>query len=142
MDAALRLQPHLCFERCNLGFKEAPINIKRKGVLHSSWAKLTQSVRVLQVAEEGMYMNTNLERVCLTRYVTFKTKLEPGLQPSYHNGKHSWGISISLRRPDASFHNCGELQRTSVPVPRGREGHGTMLFGTLLIVGSPFISTT
>jgi hypothetical protein len=63
MSAALRLQPYLCFERCIPGYKESPINVKRKGVLHDSWSRLTQSVRVLQVAEQGMYMNTNLERV-------------------------------------------------------------------------------
>ena len=70
MEAALKLQPYLCFERCDAGFKESPINVKRKGVLHSSWAKFTHSVRLLQVAEQGMYMNTNLERVRdKTRYV-------------------------------------------------------------------------
>jgi hypothetical protein len=63
MESALRQQPLLCFERCKEGFKEAPINVKRKGVLHDSWSKLTQSVRLLQVGEQGMYMNCNLERV-------------------------------------------------------------------------------
>jgi hypothetical protein len=66
MDASLRLQPLLCFERCREGFKEAPINVKRQGVLHESWSKLTQSVRLIQVAEQGMYMNSNLERVRFT----------------------------------------------------------------------------
>jgi hypothetical protein len=63
MKSSLRLQPYLCFERCGEGWKESPINVKRRGVLHNSWAANTLSVRVVQVAERGMYMNTHLERV-------------------------------------------------------------------------------
>jgi hypothetical protein len=63
MEAALRVQPYLCFERCSEGWKESPINVKRKGVLHESWASNTVSCRVVQVAERGMYMNTHLQRV-------------------------------------------------------------------------------
>jgi hypothetical protein len=72
-----------------LGFKEAPINVKQKGVLHSSWAKLTQSVRLLQVAEQGMYMNTNLERVrrC-PRYVSGVAKNIVFLSPTASEWGH------------------------------------------------------
>jgi hypothetical protein len=62
--AAMRLQPYVCFEQCRQGWKESPINVKRKGVLHDSWKKFTSSVRLLEMAREGMYMHTHLERVC------------------------------------------------------------------------------
>jgi hypothetical protein len=62
--AAMRLQPYVCFEQCCQGWKESPINVKCKGVLHDSWKKFTSSVRLLEILREGMYMHTHLERVC------------------------------------------------------------------------------
>ena len=62
--AAMRLQPYVCFEQCRQGWKESPINVKRKGVLHDSWKTFTSLVRLLEMSREGMYMHTHLERVC------------------------------------------------------------------------------
>ena len=63
MESAMRMQPYICFEQCDYGWKESPINVKRKGVLHESWKKLTSSVRLLEMSQAGMYMHTHLERV-------------------------------------------------------------------------------
>jgi hypothetical protein len=63
LRTALSLQPYLVFEQCRVGWKESPINVKRKGVLHESWRRFTESVRVVEVAKAGMYMHSHLERV-------------------------------------------------------------------------------
>ena len=63
MTRAMQTQPYICFETCDYGWKESPINVKRKGVLHESWKKLTASVRLLEMSWTGMYMHTHLERV-------------------------------------------------------------------------------
>ncbi len=62
--AAMRLQLYVCFEQCRQGWKESPINVKCKGVLHDSWKTFTSLVRLLEMSREGMYMHTHLERVC------------------------------------------------------------------------------
>jgi hypothetical protein len=63
MPSAMKLQLYICFEQCRPGWKESPINVKRKGVLHDSWRNYSSSVRVLEMAQAGMYMHTHLERV-------------------------------------------------------------------------------
>jgi hypothetical protein len=64
MKAALRLQPYLVFEQCGEGFKQSPLNVKRKGLLHKSWAKFSEAVHILELSESAMYMKSHLERVC------------------------------------------------------------------------------
>ena len=63
IEEAMRQQPYVCFEQCRQGWKESPVNVKRKGVLHDSWKTFTLSVRLFEMAREGMYMHTHLEQV-------------------------------------------------------------------------------
>ena len=58
---------------------------------------------------------------------------------SFSFGAHSVGILALLRRPDASFHNCGEQQLTAVPVLSGRKGRGAMVLGTKTLGWLPFL---
>jgi hypothetical protein len=59
----LSIQPDVLFEDTNDGFRQSPLYVKRKGCLHSSWARFSVAVSVLEASIEGMYHKTHLERV-------------------------------------------------------------------------------
>lgn len=58
-------QPDILFEDTTTDFRHSPLQIKRKGCLHSSWAQFSLAVYILEAAEEGFYHKTHLERVSL-----------------------------------------------------------------------------